>query len=91
MDFFTGVLRDLVTILSTTGDGLLPAGLYERQRDGNHIWAVNRNNHQLTWGVLSSSLLALSSFLRAYRVYGNVMCNIYDGVNWVGSGSLTMG
>lgn len=90
-DFIQRALSDIDTILTTTGDRLLPGGFHEYRINGNLIRAVNANNHQMTFGVLQSSLLALRSFMTAYQIYGNVECNIYDGANWVGWGGIDMG
>lgn len=70
------------------GDHILTGGNYEYLRDGMIVEAYNVNNHQLTLGVLRSSLSALRSFITAYQVVGTIVLNIYDGANWVGWGSI---
>ena len=50
------------------------------------VW--NANNHQITWGVLHASIVAIASFMRTHG-WGVGHFNIYDGGIQVGYGVFT--
>lgn len=70
------------------GDGTLLRGAFNYEmKEGALISIWNANNHQTSWGVLRATILALADYLEKTG-YGEVIFNIYDGVNQVGAGQL---
>ena len=88
MNLIQEALEFLEIALASEGDHLIAGGSYRYSRYGMTLQAQNVNNHQLTLGVVRSSLMALGSFMTAYQVLGPVTLNIYDGANWVGLGTI---
>lgn len=48
----------------------------------------NANNHQTTFGVLSSAVGALEDYMRKTGVWGTARFWIFDGGNQVGAGEV---
>lgn len=70
------------------GDGVMPAdGMDYPPVDGFRVTLWNTNNHQLTWGVYGSALLALRGFMEAHG-WGAAVFRVYDGTNAVAAGVL---
>ena len=82
---------DIVTDhIAQVGDGTLLAGAFNFQLQGGaqlSIW--NANNHQTTWGVLRAAILALADYMERDG-FAQALFNVYDGVNQVGEGVLSM-
>lgn len=70
------------------GDGVLEHGTFN-QLGANavslQVW--NANNHQTTYGVLSSALTVLHQWMSANQFVATSF-NIYDGNNQVGTGAI---
>ena len=79
----------IVEQLHAYGDGVMPAGTFERypSDEGLLISIWNANNHQVTWGVAQAALEALGDYMEQ-NGYGSVIFQIYDGANQVGRGSI---
>lgn len=69
-----------------------------RVQNGRFMWfqhmgrdvvlqVTNANNHQVTYGVLSSALAGLQDYMWNCG-YGGVQFKLYDGSNQVGQGSI---
>lgn len=76
--------------IQTAPDGPIPTGEFSYlipQWGGAtvamHVWNVN--NHQITWGVLSSAVEALAEYFRSTE-WAAATFAIWDGVNKVGLG-----
>ena len=89
LDSIAEVYEIILEHLETHGDGVMPAGTFERfpSDEGLEITITNANNHQVTWGVLQSALEALGDWMDQFG-YGSVVFQIYDGPNQVGRGSI---
>lgn len=92
------LVRDVISMAYTEvwsrihtneGDGIIG-------NNGNVQWAMaqgltfrtwNTNNHQLTYGVLATAMVALWSFMESAS-FGTVRFIIYDGDHEVAAGSL---
>lgn len=73
--------------ISFNGDGLIP-GIFNWLGDENlklSVW--NSNNHQTTWGVLRSALLAVEDYMN-HNVFGTVSFAVNDGAHEVGAGMI---
>ena len=86
-----GILRDASAVIlfrvEAAGDGLLPQGQWTfPSTTGSLMLGVrNANNHQLTWGVANSALVALSGFMRVFGWWPTTF-DIFDGGTQVGTG-----
>lgn len=76
---------DYLTLL---GDGLIPHGMVNWVGDDDLLLTVkNAANHQVTWGVLCSALVALSDYMSGFG-YGAATFGIFDGGTQVGQGTI---
>lgn len=89
--------NSIVAHLLTNGDGLIAAGTWSfGQFNGLGrgfnvgVSVRNANNHQLTWGVIGSTVWGLSGFMHDRGIYGAVAFEVWDGVNMVGTGFLAI-
>lgn len=70
------------------GDGVIPDGMVKWVGDDNLLLSVkNAANHQVTWGVLGSALVALSDYMSSFG-YGAATFDIFDGGSQVGQGTI---
>ena len=77
--------------LSEIGDGVISkGGITWPGSDGVGFLTWNTNNHQTTWGVLSSAVSALNDYMSRYG-YGAASFTIADGINIVGRGYVGIG
>ena len=88
---YTQVLQHIESL----GDGVIQTlstdQVYQLQGEDNLALSVyNTNNHQTTWGVLGSAILALADYMSGQGNYGAAAFTIFDGQNEVGTGSLGM-
>lgn len=74
--------------IAKNGDGLIPHGAFDFQARGFSWYAVNMNNHQMTFGVVGAAIDALITFMLNYSSYGKAQFSIFDGENQVGTGTL---
>lgn len=51
------------------------------------MMAYNSNQHQTTWGVMGSAIVALRDYM-SKNGWGGATFHIYDGANEVGAGAL---
>ena len=82
--------NSVVAHISTSGDGLVPAGMFQVSNGatGMELLCVNAENHQITWGVLGAALNALEDFMNSNQIWSAATFGIFDGENQVGVGSL---
>ena len=74
--------------ISHVGDGVVLGGVFNFEvKDCALLSIWNANNHQTTWGVLRAAILVLADYMEK-EGYGEVIFNIYDGKNQVGSGRI---
>ena len=77
--------------INTHGDGLLPGGHYTVQEDGLELTFVDANNHQQTWGVVGSALMAIGEYFAQYLgAFGAITFAVFDGPHHVGTGALQL-
>lgn len=70
------------------GDGLIPHGMVQWVGDDDLLLTVkNAANHQVTWGVLCSALVALADYMSGFG-YGAATFGIFDGGTQVGQGTI---
>lgn len=79
--------------IESMGDGVIRAlsngRVFQLQGvNGLGLSVFNANNHQTTWGVLASAMVALVDFMAGQGTYCAAAFSIYDGQNEVGTGSL---
>lgn len=79
--------------IEAMGDGVIRAlsngQIFQLQGvNGLALSVFNANNHQTTWGVLASAVLALADYMAGQGTYCAAAFTIYDGHNEVGTGSL---
>ena len=72
------------------GDALVAGGRFLYPGDGILFKVWNTNNHQLTWSVLRTALWAMKDFINSMNEFKTMAFAIYDGVNMVGKGTITM-
>lgn len=75
------------------GDGLLEHGVFmfdllAAENIDCHFYAANANNHQLTWGVVSAAIQAISNYMIVENNAGIATFQIFDGGTEVGFGSV---
>ena len=73
------------------GDGLIPRGFWNLEEYGLELAFWNASNHQQTWGVIGSALLALLEYFEHRVRIGSVRAirfQVWDGRNQVGTGWL---
>ncbi|MCJ1300797.1 ER membrane complex subunit 3 [Hypocenomyce scalaris] len=82
--------NSVVAHISTSGDGLVPAGMFHVSNGatGMDLLCLNADNHQITWGMLGAALNALQDFMNSYQIWSAATFAIYDGENQVSVGSL---
>lgn len=90
LEFLSEVLREVREHLHTNSDGPIPNGYFFFNRYGLHLFAMNDNNHQVTWGVMGAAIEALTNFMIIYG-FGPMRFTITDGLNVVGRGLLQGG
>lgn len=74
--------------ISLRGDGLIGvSGYWAKTNACLTVRISNANDHQITWGVFGSALLALGDYM-VKSGSGGVAFLIYDGENEVGQGSI---
>ncbi|KAA6410968.1 MAG: hypothetical protein FRX48_05279 [Lasallia pustulata] len=77
--------------IETHGDGLLPQGHYSLHADGLELTFFDANNHQQTWGVVGSALMAIGEYFAQYLGdFGAVTFAVFDGPHMVGTGALQL-
>lgn len=88
-------LSRIANQLAHHGDGLIPLGVFiQGDRSGHaELYVANSNNHQQTWAVTGTALLALQTFLThldtiAGGFVGGVTFTVFDGTNEVSQGSI---
>lgn len=88
-------LRRIAYQLTHHGDGLIPLGVFiQGDRSGHaELYVANSNNHQQTWAVTGTALLALQNFLTHLNTFaggfvGGVTFTVFDGTNEVSQGSI---
>ena len=64
--------------ISQYGDGLVPNGEIDVERNDLNLWTQNWNNHQQTWGVLGAALNALNHYTFTEQI-GSCTFEVYDG------------
>ena len=74
------------------GDGLVSGGTFDQvmntAANSVAIYISNRNNHQLTRGVLAAALSALDSYMNAQNFFGAMNFYVWDGANEIASGMI---
>ena len=71
------------------GDGVIGGDGYSvKSNVGLTIRVSNANDHQITWGVFASSLLALADYM-VQSGSGTAAFLVYDGNNEVGQGAIS--
>ena len=63
-------------------------GAFTAMSEGLGIWVKNSNNHQLTWGVLGTALVAIGDYFEQNGGWGAVQFRIWDGDNEVAIGRI---
>ena len=88
-DLLNQVYLDSLGHAFALGDNaLIPHGSFTETGPQNLVFsAVNSNNHQLTWGVLSLTIETLASFMNGAG-FGRARFTIFDGNIEVGTGSI---
>lgn len=77
--------------INTHGDGLLPQGHYTLQEHGLELTFVDANNHQQTWGVVGSALMAIGEYFAQYLgSFGAITFAVFDGPHMVGTGAMQL-
>lgn len=76
--------------LTSVGDGLIPHGLWASTSAMLSFSVVNADNHQMTWGVLGSTLWGLKDFMTQSDIYACAYISIFDGINLVGTGKIDL-
>lgn len=80
------VYQAMTRHIALEGDGLIgAAGYWAKTVAGLTIRVSNANNHQITWGVFASALLALADYMRQLGS-AEVTFWVYDGPHEVGGG-----
>lgn len=70
------------------GDAVIPGGMVKWVGDDDLLLSVkNAANHQITWGVLGSALVALSDYMSTFG-YGAAAFTVFDGGSQVGEGTI---
>lgn len=86
-DLLDEAMHNIVNNINFNGDGLIP-GVFNWLGDENLKLSVrNSNNHQTTWGVLRSALLAVEDYMN-HNVFGMISFTINDGAHEVGAGMI---
>lgn len=70
------------------GDGLIFGGVFTQVYANIAMWIKNSNNHQLTWGVLGSALVAIGDYFDNNGGWGAVEFVVWDGDNEVAAGRI---
>ena len=85
-------LTDIQRHVARAGDGLIPNGAYifDWKSSGAdcEVYTINSNNHQQTWGVVGSALLAVSDYMLSNNIMGPAEFTIYDDGIEVGQGTI---
>lgn len=77
--------------IETHGDGQLPQGHYTLQEHGLELTFVDANNHQQTWGVVGSALMAIGEYFAQHlHSFGAITFAVFDGPHMVGTGALQL-
>lgn len=76
--------------LLSAGDGLLPSGSWIFSTPMLSLSIMDANNHQVTWGVLASTLWGIKEFMTATNVYACANIWIFDGINLVGIAKIVL-
>ena len=79
--------------LRANGDGVISGGTFTFQLSGLEVFIHDSNNHQVTWGVLDSSLRALKEYFDELQLKdgaypGSVTFVVHDGKNEVATGAI---
>ena len=72
------------TVKQLTEDMPIVGGVFTQVLDDVALWVTNSNNHQLTWGVLGTALVAIGDYFEKNGGWGAVQFTIWDGDNEVG-------
>ena len=75
--------------LHSSGDGLVAGGGFKFTVNKMMVDVWNTNNHQLSWGVLGSTLWGLTQYMQTNGEWGSAVFQVFDGSNLVGSGMLS--
>lgn len=77
--------------IKTGGDRVIRFGQWGYPQYGVAVFFDDANNHQLTWGVLGSALIAIESYMQMIRAAGaqpgSLKFDVFDGKNQVGIGT----
>lgn len=87
------LLDQAITYVQTQAashDGIIgPAGYRMLGARALTLFAQDANNHQLTWGVLGSALLAVKDYMsQSGHSFGTAWFQIFDGDNQTGTCSI---
>ena len=63
-------------------------GVFTQVFEDVAMWVTNSNNHQLTWGVLGTALVAIGDYFEENGGWGAVEFAVWDGDNEVGVGRI---
>lgn len=69
-------------------DGPIFGGAFTQVYDDLALWVKNSNNHQLTWGVLGTALVAIGDYFELNGGWGAVEFAVWDGDYEVGRGRI---
>ena len=84
--FITNAYNSVYAHLVHIGDGLIPEGTWKFQVHDLLIVVDNANNHQVSWGILASTIWGLRDFMTQIGFEGVVTFGIYEGAHLVGQG-----
>lgn len=82
MDTITQTLKQLDT------DGPVYGGVFTQVYEDLAVWITNSNNHQVTWGVLGTALVAIGDYFEKHLGWGTVEFVVWDGDNEVAVGRI---
>ena len=88
MDLLNDAYTYIIDRIEILGDGNLSGGSWAFNDFGLALRARNANNHQTTWGVLSSAIDALMDYMGRSGFQGICTFAIHDGEYQVGVGTL---
>lgn len=75
-------------VMQLDGDGLIFGGVFTQVYGNIAMWIKNSNNHQLTWTVLGSALVAIGDYFEVNGGWGGLEFVVWDGDNEVAAGRI---
>lgn len=86
-DMLDEAMAYIANNIDFSGDVVIPGAFNWLGDDYLKLTVWNSNNHQTTWGVLRSALMALEDYM-SQHVYGLASFTIIDGAHEVGEGTI---